>query len=483
LLVSPDPERQRSTGALVITNWRDLDHPEAGGAELVCQELAARYAARGHDVVLLAAAVAGRPRLEFRDGYRIVRGGARFTVYAHALWWLLRHRREISAVIDSQNGIPFFTPLVLRARTPAVMLLHHVHQEQFSAYFSAPMAALGRWLESTASRRIYGRRAIVAVSPSTRTDARRRLGLRGSLWVATPGLSVTPVVDAERSARPTIVAVGRLVHHKNVALVIAALPTVLERHPDVTMTFIGRGAEREALLALAEQLGVAHAVELRGDLDDGARDRALASAWMSVNASQGEGWGLSVVEANAQGVPVLAYRRRGLRDSIVDGETGWLIEEGEDLALAIADRLDELADPAAAAAYARDARAWAGSFTWDAMADRVQVALDCERDRLDAGHAEARTLSDAATVLTVPAELLSGDWTEQLRRSDLWVRDGDVVRILCLDTDVLAAERVLERLGLSRSSAGKQSVRVDVARTRDYLSLRRPAARGSLADR
>lgn len=479
----PRPRRSTEAGTLVITNWRDLDHPEAGGAELVCHELAARYAARGRDVVLLAAAVAGRPRVEQRDGYRIVRGGGRFSVYAHALWWLLRHRRGVGAVVDSQNGIPFFTPLVVPARTPTLMLLHHVHQEQFAEYFPAPVAALGRWLESTASRRVYGRRAVVAVSPSTRTDARRRLGLRGSLWVAPPGLSVTPAADVERSERPTIVTVGRLVHHKQVAHVIGALPAVLERHPDLTMTFIGRGPERDALVTLSEFLGVAHAVEFRADLDDAARDRALAGAWMSVNASQGEGWGLSVLEANAQGVPVLAYRRRGLRDSIVDGETGWLIEEDADLALAIADRLDELGDPDVAARYARDSRDWAATFTWEAMADRVQVALDCEQDRLASGRDGGRTLSDAATVLTLPVDLVPTDWRTRLRRSDLAERDGNLVRILCLDTDVLAAEHVLEQLGLVNGSPNRERVRVEVARTRDYLSLRRPVHRGSLAER
>lgn len=481
--MSRELENYGRFGTLVIANWRDLDHPQAGGAELVCQELAALYAMRGWEVVLLTAAVRGRPRVERRDGYQIVRGGGQFTVYAHALWWLLRHRGDVGAVIDSQNGIPFFTPLVLPPRVPAVMLLHHVHQEQFALYFPAPLAALGRWLESTASRLVYGRRAVVAVSPSTRTDARRRLGLRGSMWVAPPGLSVTPAADVRRSVRPTIVTVGRLVHHKRVAQVVAALPDILKRHPDLTMTFIGRGPELDALVALAETLGVAHAVEIRCDLGDQARDRALASAWLSVNASLGEGWGLSVIEANAQGVPVLAYRRRGLRDSIVDGETGWLLDEGADLATAIADRLDELKSPVVAARYASDARNWAASFTWDEMADRVQIALDCERDRLAAHGYEARTLSDTATVLTLPVDVLFVGWSECLRRSDLWMRDGDVVRVLCMDTDVDAAEHVLERLGLMKGTLGRKRVSVEVARTRDYLSLRRPVNRDSRASR
>ncbi|NAZ77809.1 glycosyltransferase, partial [Kineococcus sp. T13] len=179
---------------LVITNWRDSRHPETGGAEVVCHQLAERFAAAGHDVVLLCAAVDGAPREETRDGYRIVRGGGRFGVYAHALAWLARHRRRVEAVVDSQNGIPFFSPLVLPRSTPVLMLLHHVHQDQFAKYFPAPVAALGRFLESTVSRVVYGRRGVVTVSPSTRTDARRRLGLRGDIWVTPPGWSVTEAV-------------------------------------------------------------------------------------------------------------------------------------------------------------------------------------------------------------------------------------------------------------------------------------------------
>lgn len=457
-----------------MTNWRDLDHPEAGGAELVCQELAKAYASAGHDVILLAAAVPGHPRIQQRDGYRIIRAGGRFTVYAHALWWLLRHRRQVGAVIDSQNGIPFFTPLAVSARTPVVMLLHHVHQEQFGEYFPAPVAALGRWLESTASRLVYGRRAVVAVSPSTRADARRRLGLRGTIWVAPPGLSTTTTADARRSVDPRIVTVGRLVHHKQFAELVKAMPAVLRRHPKLRVTLIGRGPERDALLALAESLSVAHALEIRGDLDDRARDETLSEAWMSVNASQGEGWGLSVVEANAQGVPVLAYRRRGLRDSIVDGETGWLLEEGGDLADAIADRLDELRDARVAHRYAHNAREWAAGFTWEAMADRVLSALHAERVRLDAG-GEGRPLSDSATVLTIPVGELPEDWTDRLRPTELATQDAGVVRVLCLDTDIAAAGDVLTRLGLAVGSTGRSRTQVEVARTRDYLSLRRPS--------
>nr|WP_246280685.1 glycosyltransferase family 4 protein [Cellulomonas humilata] len=449
-----------------------MDHPEAGGAEVVCQELAARFAAQGFDVVLLCAAVAGRPRHEQRDGYRIVRGGGRFTVYAVALWWLLWHRRSVGGVLDSQNGIPFFTPLAVRRRTPVVMLLHHIHQEQFSAYFPRPVAAFGRWLEGPVSRRVYGRRAIVAVSPSTRTGARRQLRLRGDIWVAPPGWSVTPV-DVPRTEYPSVVCVGRLVPHKRTDLVVSAFPGVLAAHRDARLVVVGRGPERARLIALAESLGIAGQVDFRDDLDDAGRDQVLAAAWMSVNASAGEGWGLSVVEANALGVPVLAYRRPGLRDSIVDATTGWLVEDDANLSAEIADRLTELGSPHRAERYAADAREWAGNFTWATMTGRVEVALHAEELRLARGRKDQRHLSDAAVAATVPVELMPDDWQVLLRQTDSWQVDDAHVTVLLRGADLDAAHVALSRWGVEPAAAG---VTLEVARTADLLRLR-PAAR------
>ena len=116
----------------------------------------------------MTARIEGRARNESRKGFDIVRLGGRFGVYPLALMWLLLHRRSISGIIDSQNGIPFFTPLAVRRRTPVILLLHHIHQKQFALYFPPAAAAVGRWLESAGTRMVYGDRVVVAVSPSTR---------------------------------------------------------------------------------------------------------------------------------------------------------------------------------------------------------------------------------------------------------------------------------------------------------------------------
>jgi glycosyltransferase involved in cell wall biosynthesis len=475
--VTRDDTDSRRPHHLVIVNWRDSKHPQAGGAEVVCHELAAAFGREGSRVTFLAAAVENQPRVEkVSSNLTIRRKGSKFTVYFWALVWLLFHRRSIDAVLDSQNGIPFFSPLAVRRRTPVIMLLHHVHQDQFAKYFSGPVATLGRWLERVPTRWIYAQRAILTVSPSTRSDARRVLGVRGEIVVAPPGWSANAPwtgTRAIRTAAPTIVCVGRLVPHKRMDLFIQALPTVLEREPELKVVVIGSGTELEALRAQAETLRVSHIVTFDDACSNELRDAIMSTAWLTVNPSQGEGWGLSVLEANAFGVPAVAFRRPGLRDSIRDGVTGWLIDDGADLAEVISRTLGQLHDPAYCHAIATNARSWADKFTWQAMADTLWRVLANEERRLELGKRDRRTRSDLATVVEMPAALLPDLWIPSFRASDRWTLEGGVLSILLQGADTASTGGVLRRSGLA-DDVTQSVTAIRVARNIDHLQAGLP---------
>ncbi len=458
---------------LVITNWRDRKHPDAGGAELVCERLAQSFAERGFDVVLLAAAVRGESRREQVDGFRIIRRGGRFTVYPWALLWICAHRKQIRGVIDSQNGIPFFTPLAVQRRTPVLMLLHHIHQDQFSLYFSPLMTRVGRWLEKRGSRLVYRHRSIVAVSPSTRAGARGRLGLKGDIVAVAPGCE--PIVASlsgrrGRSEHERIVFVGRLVAHKRTALIVRAMPGLLTQFPQLELHLVGDGSERRALEELVDVLDLSDHVVVHGAIGDSERDQLLRTAWMSVNASEGEGWGLSVIEANSVGVPVLAYRRPGLRNSIRHGETGWLIDEDEDLEEAVARSLRTLADESEADSMGMRARQWASQFTWDAMAAQVIALLRAEEGRLAQFPNNRRITTDLATVARVPVGLLPAGLVPAFRGTDKSVMSGDDLVVLLRNTDTDTARTALRRAGVPPLVLSGSDVRVSVATTVDLVS-------------
>ena len=455
---------------IVITNWRDRAHPEAGGAELYCEQVAERLAAGGSEVVLLTAQARGQRR-ERRDGYTVVRRGGRFTVYAWAMLWLLLHRREVGGVIDSQNGIPFFSPLAVSRRTPVVLLLHHIHQQQFSLYFRPPTAAVGRWLERTGSRWVYGRRAVAAVSLSTRLAARRELRLRGPIHVIPCGLNMPATSTAMgRSSSPCIVCVGRLVPHKRLDLLIAAMPDIRERVPDAELHIVGEGPERARLQNLVIARRLAGQVHLHGWLDAGARDDLLASAWLTVNPSIGEGWGLSVLEANAQGVPAVAFDVPGLRDSVRDGETGWLVRNESDLASAVADALQTLEDVATARQWGQRTRAWAARFTWDRTASLVADLLAAEWGRLQRRDPERRQSSDLITRVEIPLRTSELSLTRAFRRTDSWAIDSGRFVVLLKSSDEESAGRALKRAGVSEPVLQDPKTRVSVARPIDILA-------------
>lgn len=372
---------------VVIVNWRDPDHSLAGGSEIYAWQLAGGLRDGGAQVTYLTARDRGQAASAERDGIVVRRGGGTFGFYLFALLWLFVHRSSIDAMVDPACGLPSFSPLVVRRRTPVLLVVHHVHQEQFATRFPAPVAAFGRWLERVAMPRVYRRAEVVAVSDSTRDEMRTQLGWRGPVGILANGthLPITAVTGAAKDGA-RVVVLGRLVAHKRVDLVLRAVADVRAEHPDVRVDVVGRGPEGPALARLVDDLGLGDAVTLHGFLDDDALTAVLDRAAINVCASDAEGWGQAVITAAAHGVPTLARDVPGLRDSVRDGVTGVLVPDSataDDVRRRLATALGGMLVLAASAAErdrsAAACRAWAGSFDWShlraAARDHVATAL------------------------------------------------------------------------------------------------------------
>jgi glycosyltransferase involved in cell wall biosynthesis len=432
----------------------------AGGAERYVWEVATRFARAGAEVTLVTAGAPGLAAEEQRHDVQIRRRGGPFTVYAWAALFLLRNRHRLTAVIDGQNGIPFFAPVfLLKGKASVVLLIHHVHQEQFGARFRWPLSAVGRLLEGAVSRLVYGAHPIVAVSPSTRTEVRRKLRLRGPIYVVPNGMALetSPPPDAAVSSTPRIVYVGRLVAHKRVGLLLEAVAELQQDWPDLRLDIAGDGPARLGLERTAQRLGVRRMTRFHGRVTDVERARLLGEAWLMVTPSDGEGWGLTVTEANAAGCPALARRVPGLVDSIQQGVNGWLVEQGQTLAAGIDSALRVLAVPGERERYREACRLWASRFTWERTALRLADVLRSSADE------RPGSTSDVATVVVLEASTGLEQVRESLRASDLWTIEGSTLRILFQGEDEGGAIAALQALGLS----GRAAVRV--ARVPDLL--------------
>jgi glycosyltransferase involved in cell wall biosynthesis len=360
---------------IAIANWRDPWHPEAGGAERYAWEIGRGLAARGAEVRFLTARAPGQARRGRHDGITVARMGGRFTVYPLVLGWLLAHRWSFDAVLDCQNGIPFFTPSVLPRRVPVLCVVHHVHSVQFGVHFPRWMAWAGRVLEGPVARLAYRRHACMAVSPSTVTAMRERLRWTGDIYLIPNGAPAPAVVpgDPAGSAGRSLSWVGRLVAHKRAELILPVAQRLAE--DGITIDVVGRGPSAQPLAGGLAARGLTGVVRLRGFLPEAQKRAIVAGSLLHLNTSQGEGWGLCVLEAAALGVPTVAYDVDGLRDAVRDGQTGWLVRPGETIEDVTERAVKELADPARRSAIAAACREWASQLTWERSVARMAALI------------------------------------------------------------------------------------------------------------
>lgn len=109
-------------------------------------------------------------------------------------------------------------------------------------------------------------------------------------------------------------------------------------------------------------------VQFFSGLANGARRDLIKRAWVLVNPSVREGFGLNIVEANALGVPCVVYDVGGLRDAVINGETGLLTNAGDTGALG-AEICRVIDDAALRAKLATNALAYSRGFSWDKAAE------------------------------------------------------------------------------------------------------------------
>jgi len=231
---------------------------------------------------------------------------------------------------------------------------------------SAPVAALV-WAHESLIPFVYRHTPFLAISESTRDDLATRGIDRSRIAVARCGLTQEDyAVTAPPASRrePIVVFLGRLRKYKGAQHAIRAFPGVLARVPAARLWIAGDGPYRPELERLARSLGVADQVRFLGAVSQREKVEALNAAQVAVCPSPKEGWGLTVIEANACGAPVVASRSPGLIESVRDGETGLLTPHGHHEALADA-IVRLLSDDLLRLRMAEAAIAWARTFDWE----------------------------------------------------------------------------------------------------------------------
>lgn len=334
-----------------------------GGAEVFTYEVVKRWVKEGHEVTLFTSKFPNCKREEMLDGVRVIRAGGKYSVYWMAKrYYKKRFSKEgYDVIIDEINTRPFLTPKFVNSGEKIVALIHQLAREYWFYETPFPISYIGYYFLEKEWLKNYVDILTVTVSESTRQDL-LDLGFR-QVYVVSEGLNFTPLDEIpEKESYPVIAYVGRLKRAKRPDHAIKAFRIVKEKIPEAELWIIGDGYFREDLEKMAT-----NGVKFFSCLSNEERRELIKRAWVLVNPSVREGWGLNVLEAAALGVPTVAYDVAGLRDSIKESVTGLLVKSGDFEALANT-IIMVLSDDDLRKKLSRNAIEWAGRFSWDKTA-------------------------------------------------------------------------------------------------------------------
>jgi glycosyltransferase involved in cell wall biosynthesis len=305
--------------------WKDINHPRAGGAEVVCDELAKRLVADGHEVTILTAGFKGAPSKESIHSYSVVRVGGRWSVYWHAYRYYAKYLKGwADVVIDEVNTVPFFAKLYVKEKN--VVLIHQLTNSIWFYEMSFPLNLIGYLLEPLMLR-LLNDREVITVSESTKRDLLRHGFKESKIHIISEGTNIPAAQDIEhieKYPKPTMLSFGSLRPMKRTSDIVTAFEIAKKKLPDLQLLIAGSAENGygKKVLAQIKNSPYADSIKYLGPVDQAVKKEIMQRSHALAVSSVKEGWCLVVTEANSQGTPAVVYDVDGLRDSVRDGETG-----------------------------------------------------------------------------------------------------------------------------------------------------------------
>lgn len=358
---------------ILVLNWRDIKNPDAGGAEVHLQEIFKRIVKKGHKIVLISSKFNGCKDTEIIDGINIVRIGNKFNFnFIIAFYYLAKLRNEkFDIVIDDISKIPLCAHIYVKK--PLMVIIHHVHGETLFRELPFIMASYV-WILERLLIPFYKRQKIISVSESTKTEISKMGILEKNVVVIHNGNHNRPTIKIEKYKDPLIVYVGRIKAYKQLDHLIKAFRIVRNEIENSRLIIAGRG-DKSLLKNIALSSGLDSSVIFYDEISDEEKLKLLSEAWVFVTPSMKEGWGITVIEANSCGTPVIGYDVNGLRDSIKNNETGLLVKPGdiEKLAESI---IRIIEDKDFRMKLNKNALKWSNNFDWNKSAEEFEKIME-----------------------------------------------------------------------------------------------------------
>ncbi|SOC11319.1 glycosyltransferase involved in cell wall bisynthesis [Ureibacillus xyleni] len=327
----------------LFLSWRDIHHPNKGGAELFTHEMLKRAAQAGHEIVHFSPIFDGAQEEEELDGVLYKRRGSLISVIYHARDYYKTN--SFDYVVDQCNTHRFFTKFWV-PKEKRIFFIHQLTREIWFYNFKFPVNIIGFLLEPLLLK-LNKKDLTLTVSNSTK-DNLLELGFsKEKVKVLPEGLDFNPwPTDAfyEKEDTPTFVYVGRMVPYKGIDDALKAFIEVKRNLPDAKLWIIGKpdvNYVQDVLSKISNQasltIGSANEdndVTLFGFVSEEEKLKYMSRAHALLFPSLREGWGLTISEAAVVGTPSIVYDTYGVKDAVNNGKAGYLVPKKDIKALA-----------------------------------------------------------------------------------------------------------------------------------------------------
>ena len=321
--------------------WKDMEHPYAGGAELVNEEMASRLVEIGHEVIFLVAGWKDCSVEISKNGYRVIRVGNQFTVYILAF---LYYRKNLSnwadIIIDECNTVPFFAKFYAKCKT--VLMIQQYAREIWFYEMIFPFSLIG-YLAEPIYLWLLRKETTFTFAKSTKKDLIKYGYKESNIHVLSETIRYKPLNDLSdliKFNNPTILFFSTFRKMKRPHHVIQAFNIASNKIPNLKLVMAGgkgRGNFLSKIMQIIKNSPYSSNIEYLGPLYEEDKKRFMSKSHFICCTSIREGWGLIVTEAASQGTPAIVYNVNGLRDAVNYGSAGIITESNtpEGLAEAI----------------------------------------------------------------------------------------------------------------------------------------------------
>ena len=317
---------------IVWFSWKDIDHPLAGGAEVISDQLRLRLVKDGHTVTLITSSYDGAKQEEIVKGVRVIRSGNRYSVYLNAYKIFRTLSIEGAILVDEMNTIPFFTAFYGK-KNETILLSYQLARIVWFYQMVFPLSLIGFLVEPLYLRLMSKRYSLILTeSMSTKKELLKFGFIDSRVKVFPVGTDIKPLGNIkEKNSSNIILFLGALRPMKRPIDAIKAFESARDDDPTISLIIAGDKSSKygKKVERYSQESRHKKSIKLLGRITSNEKIELLKKAKIILITSVKEGWGLIATEANTQGTPAIAYDADGLRDSVTDKKTGILVGSGD----------------------------------------------------------------------------------------------------------------------------------------------------------